>query len=73
MSRPPGEARGIGKIVQAARLEHGWSQAELARAARLSRPTVSRVERGENPSMKTTQSLADALGLSITLSAEQKD
>ncbi len=73
MSRPPGEANGLGKIVQAARLERGWSQTELAREAGLSRPTVSRVERGGDPSMETTRRLAEALGLLITLPPEFRD
>ncbi len=65
MSRPPGRAKGFGKSVQAARLEKGWSQEKLAEKAGVSRPTVSRVELGEEPSMRTARKLATALGLSV--------
>lgn len=67
MSRPPGEAKGFGKAVQTARLERGWSQTQLAKKAGVSRPTVSRVELGEEPSMRTARQLADALNLIIEL------
>ena len=67
MSRPPGQARGFGKSVQAARLERGWSQDELAEKAGVSRPTVSRVELGQEPSMRTARRLATALGLSVEI------
>ena len=67
MSRPPGEAQGFGKDIQAARLERGWSQSELASRAGLSRPTISRVEHGEEPSMRTARRLAETLDLSIIL------
>lgn len=67
MSRAPGRAKGFGKTVQAARLDRGWSQDELASKANLSRPTVSRVERGEDPSMRTMRKLAAALSLSVEI------
>lgn len=67
MSRPPGRAKGFGKSVQAARLERGWSQDELAEKAGVSRPTVSRVELGHEPSMRTARKLATALGLSVEI------
>ena len=72
MSRPPGQARGFGKSVQTARLERGWSQDELAKKADVSRPTVSRVERGDDPSMRTMRKLADALGLSVEITGTDK-
>ena len=34
--------------IRKARLEHGWSQSELAEKAGVSRPTVARVELGED-------------------------
>lgn len=69
MSRPPGAAKGFGKSVQTKRLERGWSQDELAENAGVSRPTVSRVELGHEPSMRTARKLAAALGLRIDLLA----
>lgn len=53
--------------MQTARLERGWSQDELAEKADVSRPTVSRVERGDDPSMRTMRKLAIALGLSVAI------
>ena len=67
MSRPPGEARGFGKTVQTARLERGWSQTQLAEQAGISRPTISRIELGEEPSMRTARRLVNALDLTIEL------
>lgn len=52
MSRPPGRAKGFGKSVQAAQLDRGRPQDELAEKANVARPTVSRVELGENPLMR---------------------
>ncbi|WP_396599718.1 helix-turn-helix domain-containing protein [Frigoribacterium sp. R86507] len=63
MSRPPGEAHGLGKAIQTARVERGWSQTELSLHAGVSRPTISRVELGEEPSIKTLRKLANALDL----------
>lgn len=73
MSRPPGQARGVGKAVQAARLERGWSQSELAEEAGVSRPTVSRIELGEEPSMRTARRLAAALGLTLEIGSVKGD
>lgn len=67
MSRPPGKAKGMGVAIQRARLERGWSQVELGRQASLSRPTIARVERGEQPSVRTLSKLAEALGLKFDL------
>lgn len=72
MSRPPAEAKGFGKRVQTTRLERGWSQDELAEQADLSRPTVSRVERGEDPSMRTARKLAMALDLSVEITGQEE-
>ena len=52
-------------MLRAARAFRGWTQAELAERARLSRWTVCRIERGhEEPSLRTAQRLSRALGLS---------
>lgn len=73
MSRLPGKARGFGKAVQTARLERGWSQSHLATEAGVSRPTVSRIELGNDPSMRTARKLTAALGLTLEIAvAEEK-
>lgn len=38
--------RHLGALVKQARLARGWSQAELAERARISAPTMHRIERG---------------------------
>lgn len=40
------EARTLGRAVRALRLHRRWRQADLARVAGVSQPTVSRIERG---------------------------
>jgi len=70
MSRPPGEAKGLGKAIQRARLGQSWSQTELAAKAGVSRPTVARVEAGDDVSTATLEKVAAALGLAIELREE---
>ena len=67
MSRPPGEAKGFGKTVQAARLKREWSQTRLAEEAGLSRPTICRIERGDDVSMTTLTKVARKLDLELGL------
>lgn len=55
----------LGKEIRAARLEREWSQQQLAEAAGVSRPTVARVEGGEDVSTATLAKVAAALGLSL--------
>lgn len=73
MSRPSGEAKGLGKTIQQARLAHGWSQIELGKRAQLSRPTIARVERGDQGSMRTISKLAQALDLKLNLQARTRE
>lgn len=47
------------------RFVQGLSQAELAAKARLSRETISRLERGELPRLDTARAVSDALGVDI--------
>ena len=49
MIRTPYEGAVTGDVLQRIRLEHGWSQAELARMAHCSISTISSVERGLRP------------------------
>ncbi|MCD2444345.1 helix-turn-helix domain-containing protein [Agromyces sp. SYSU K20354] len=67
MSRRLSEAHGLGQVVQSARLASGWSQTELADAAGVSRPSVARVERGDDVNMATIGKIANALGLTLEL------
>ena len=54
--------------LKTAREKLGWSQAELAEKARVSRATISALENQKATTMKTTTltKLADALGEKVT-------
>lgn len=56
-----------GRVVLRLRKDRGWSQAELAKAAGLSKPTVQRVESGpQNAERETLERIAKALGVPVT-------
>lgn len=53
----------IGTAIRANRLEHGWSQVELATRAKLSREFVSMVETHKrSPSLKALDQIAKCFG-----------
>lgn len=62
----------LGDEIRAARLEHHWSQQQLAEVAGVSRPTVARVEGGEDVSTATLEKVAAALGLRVTLDTDER-
>jgi putative transcriptional regulator len=51
--------------LRAHRTGRGYSQAQLADLAGLSRETISRLEQGATPNLATAQALASALGAPI--------
>jgi transcriptional regulator with XRE-family HTH domain len=56
-------------MVRRLREEKGWTQAELARRARVSQPYLSQIEagaRGKSPGIRIVQHLAKALGVPVT-------
>jgi transcriptional regulator with XRE-family HTH domain len=59
--------KGIGKRIRSYREQSGLSQAELARAARLSKAYLSELESevGRRPSADVVLRIADALGVTI--------
>lgn len=57
----------IAKRIHDARIAAGWSQNELADRARVSRPSVVRVERGDDVNTATLGKIAEVLGLSLRL------
>lgn len=61
----------LGRVLRMARLRRNWTQAEVARRARISVATVSRIEGGEVARFRlaTTQRHGDALGVRIELTA----
>ncbi len=63
------DAGRFGSAIRAVRLRRAWRQADLARAARVSRATVSRCERGhlESLSVATLLRVAAALDIRVDL------
>lgn len=61
----------LGQQIRAARASRGWSQSVLAEAAGVSRPSVARIEAGEDVSTGTLSKIVEALGLGIDVSEEQ--
>jgi transcriptional regulator with XRE-family HTH domain len=53
--------------IRKARVARDWTQIELAEHAGVSRPTVARVERGDDISTATLAKVAGALGLRVEL------
>ena len=66
-SGPSPEAAGaFARAVRTARLERGWSQEHLARAADVSAGTINNLERGrQGASLAVALKLARVLGLSL--------
>lgn len=60
----------LGDEIRAARQERQWSQQQLAEVAGVSRPTVARVEGGEDVSTATLEKVATALGTRLLLFTE---
>lgn len=53
--------------VREARVARGWSQEDLAEEAGLSRPSIARIERGDDVSTATLSKIAIVLGLTIKI------
>ena len=59
-------------IVRKLRLQRGWSQDQLAEFTGLSVRTIQRLERGHNPSLETSKSLASVFEVDLsTFSTEE--
>ncbi|WP_442576094.1 helix-turn-helix domain-containing protein [Microbacterium sp. F51-2R] len=67
MSRTPNPSKGVGAQIRDARESRGWTQQVLAEKANVSRPTIARVETGNNISTRTLERVAHALGLNLDL------
>jgi transcriptional regulator with XRE-family HTH domain len=57
----------IAQRVRKARQAAGWSQNELADRAEVSRPSVARIERGDDVSTATLGKIAETLSLVLQL------
>jgi transcriptional regulator with XRE-family HTH domain len=49
------------QLIQKLRLQHGWSQEQLAELTGLSVRTIQRIERGHNPSAESLKAIAAVL------------
>ena len=67
MSRSPNPAKGIGADIREARTSLGLTQHQLAAKAKVSRPTIARVETGSNISTGTLEKVVEALGMRLRL------
>lgn len=56
--------------IHNARVGRDWTQRQLALSAGLSRPTVARIERGDDVSTATLAKVAGALGLKVELTGD---
>lgn len=55
----------VGKRIAKLRKGKGWTQADLAKATRLSKGYIAAIEKGGCPGMKTVAMLAQALGVEV--------
>ncbi|WP_277959305.1 helix-turn-helix transcriptional regulator [Frigoribacterium faeni] len=62
----------IAKRVRAARDARAWSQNDLAERASVSRPSIARIEAGEDVSTATLAKVADALNLMLRLATAEE-
>jgi transcriptional regulator with XRE-family HTH domain len=61
----------VGSAVRAARLRCGVSQAELARRAKTSQPSIARLEKGQvSPTVISLDRIARALGAELIIDFE---
>lgn len=63
----------IAAKIHDARVACAWAQRELAERAGVSRPTVARIERGDDVSTATLAKVAAALGLKVALNVTSND
>ena len=62
----PPAAKGLAQRIRQLRSKKGWSQERLAEEAGIHRVYLAGIERGKrNPSLKSLEHLADALGVSL--------
>ncbi|WP_045821457.1 helix-turn-helix transcriptional regulator [Williamsia herbipolensis] len=67
MTDPAVSLASVGDAVRDARRERGWSQTQLGDEAGVSRPTIARIERGDDVSVATLAKVTSAVGLAVTI------
>lgn len=65
------DMQAIANQINQAREAAGWSQHELADRARVSRPSVARIEAGGDVNTATLRKIAEALGLSLQVGSHE--
>lgn len=71
MTDPPMSLASAGDAVRDARRERRWSQTQLGQEAGVSRPTIARIERGDDVSVATLAKVTAAVGLAVKIEAAQ--
>lgn len=71
MTSPAVSLASVGDAIRDARRERGWSQTQLGEEAGLSRPTIARIERGDDVSVATLAKVTSAVGLAVKIEAAQ--
>ena len=69
MTESPQSLSGVGSAVRDARRERKWSQTKLGHEAGVSRPTIARIERGDDVSVATLGKVTAAVGLTVRIEA----
>lgn len=67
MPEKHGSMLSIARRIHEVRLAAGWSQNDLADRAGVSRPSIARIERGDDVSTATLGKIADTLGLALQI------
>lgn len=67
MTDPAVSLASAGDAVRDARRERGWSQTQLGEEAGVSRPTIARIERGDDVSVATLAKVTAAVGLTVRI------
>ena len=69
MPHPAVSLASVGGAVRDARRGRGWSQTQLGEEAGVSRPTIARIERGDDVSVATLAKVTAAVGLTVKIEA----
>jgi transcriptional regulator with XRE-family HTH domain len=70
MTDPSIDLASVGVAVRDARRERAWSQTQLGEEAGVSRPTIARIERGDDVSVATLAKVTAAVGLSVKIESQ---
>lgn len=71
MTGAPQTAATFGTAIRTARRECSWSQTELGQRAGVSQPTIACIEQGKETHATMFDKVAAALGLSVSIQADE--